>query len=384
MSEQPTTTTPPTERTPETPPQKRKSVASKIGGAFTGLTTRKVAGIPLVYIVLLAGAVALFFALRMSKNTAATQPQDETTAPDGDSNLGYPGTGTQPGFSADDGIGGAPGTPGNPDPGTDTYTDNAAWGAAAVKFLVTAGYTTAEATTAVNLYLYGGEMSTQQQVLIDQAVKALGLPPDLTEPTKDTGTAPYNGPAARQGVPPLYHTVKGKSDDSPAELTLLYYGSTSASAVNLLKSATGPGATTNNQDVYPAGTKVLVPDYTTGSTTGASPETPAYTPPSNVIPPKQSPVIPGTRPGDVINQTPAGGGSVSTIPANLAGTPALIGQVRKNESLTDFQTRMYNTHGFTPTYVQLQNLNPSKPVTLQKMRAGDAHEPNDLIIKAKG
>ena len=102
-------------------------------------------------------------------------------------------------------------------------------------------------------YLDGQQLSMQEGAARDAAIKHFGQPPDglLT-----TSTSGYKGPASAQGTPPTVHKVRGKSDNSPEELAVLYYGMNTADAVRTIRAAN-----TTVTVPYPVGTSIQIPKY---------------------------------------------------------------------------------------------------------------------------
>jgi hypothetical protein len=106
----------------------------------------------------------------------------------------------------------------------------------------------------------------------DKAIKQWGIPPETPEYAPDipatvtpdepadggggtSGPGGYNGPPSKQGEPPLNHRVTGKSDDTPAELALLYYGKNDMDSINKIKSQN-----TDLKIPYGRGARVRVPE----------------------------------------------------------------------------------------------------------------------------
>jgi len=194
---------------------------------FQALMRKKVAGIPVLYIALAVAAVMLYAAIRYRPVTEETEPTDAQAIDTGGDDVSgdYAGTVQQPVFSS------APVASVTAVVVEDT---NEAWGRRAVEWLVSSGATLSLATSAITKYLNADTLSQAEGILRDKAVKQFGIPP---EGLIATSTAGYAGPATRQGTPPCKHTVKGKSDNSFAELSLLYFGLNNADAINQMHSA---------------------------------------------------------------------------------------------------------------------------------------------------
>lgn len=63
------------------------------------------------------------------------------------------------------------------------YADNNAWGQAAVNYLVARGIDPTQANQAIQLYLAGQTLTTQQQSDVNLAIQGLGSPPSLPGPS---------------------------------------------------------------------------------------------------------------------------------------------------------------------------------------------------------
>lgn len=215
------------------------------------LTSKKVAGIPVIYIVLVLAAAALYGAIRMPKREDAPEEQaeelDYASEPGGD----IEGAVQQPVFIANPAVA----VSGVPD-------TNELWGRRAVEWLIGSGASVSAASTAITKYLEGETLSYDEGVLRDKAVKNFGIPPEgiiatSTAPKPATPTpGGYKGPGSRQGVPPTTHTVTGKSDDQWLELTRLYYNRTGEPAIRLLIAANP-----NLKKPFPKGTRVHIPAF---------------------------------------------------------------------------------------------------------------------------
>ena len=223
--------------------------------AIRAFMARKFLGIPAgVFVVIFAG-VLLFVAIRMkSSDTTAADSTDTTDTPSGDA--GPTDDTQQPDFSAVP----SDGSTATPVITTVATNDtNDAWQRRAITWLMGNGYSVEIATTAINKYLNGGKLTTQEAKARDAAITQFGLPPESIpdSPPPSTGGHPgsSNAPASKQGEPPLNHDVKGNRDNTPAELAVLYYGTNSADATNKIKAA-------NDTKVspYAVGTKVRIPE----------------------------------------------------------------------------------------------------------------------------
>lgn len=211
------------------------------------LMSKKVAGIPVMYIALALAIVAVYGAIKLKPSPEVaedTAEEEETEEFDGD----Y-GDVNQPVFVAN--------PPQQPGPAPDT---DELWARRAIDWLRANGVKLELATSGITKYLNEEPLSEAERAVVDRAVQQFGIPP---ESTPNTPTVPprnpttgYTGPFTRQGTPPLTHTIKGKSDDSVEELARGYYGSSSPDYVNLIK-----GGNLRNPGPYRIGSKVYIPKY---------------------------------------------------------------------------------------------------------------------------
>lgn len=222
-----------------------------IGGVkMPNILTRKVFGIPVSILALVFVGALLYYAIKMKATPATTDSSDASgDAPEGD----LPSTG-QPIFLANPSTTTSTGTDdGNAIDVATTPTDQS-WSNEAITWLITEGASVTDATNAITKYLAGSQLSQAEGVLRDKAIVKFGAPPESGyQPTSTTG---YTGPAVKQGNPPTTHTVKGKSDDTPAELARLYYGMNTADTIRYIESNN-----THVQSPYRPGTQIRIPAY---------------------------------------------------------------------------------------------------------------------------
>jgi len=133
---------------------------------------------------------------------------------------------------------------------------NDLWVRRAAEYLGGQGtWSTTTVQSALQKYVDGQELSYEQGKIRDAAVKQFGLPPETVTPGS-VGKMP----AARQGNPPLIHTIKGSLDDSYTELAKLYYGKSDGDTIDLLQvNNKGLG----QQGPWSVGTKVNIPKWQT-------------------------------------------------------------------------------------------------------------------------
>lgn len=216
---------------------------------------------------------------------------------------------------------------------------NDAWLQKSVAYITSQGTDATSAVNALRKFLEGESLSFAEGQIRDAAVKQFGVPPITPAPST---TELYNGPATKQGSPPLTHRVIGASDNQPSELALLYYGSASAGNINVIKSGG------DTRDLYNVGDSVKI----------AAPVAGVAAPIVAPLAPKSSATIINTPyPTSPVTGKPQA--SLTTIPTAIAALPALHVTVYANESMAQFQARMVKQYGFTPSVTTLKRLNTS-------------------------
>ncbi len=209
--------------------------------AVKGLSSKKVYGIPVIWIVLIVAAAGLYGAFRLKP--APSDTADATDVPEGDNSAD---TG-QPVFTAN------PVTIAPIESNPDNTDSNDKWARRSIEWLSANGATLSLATSAISKYINSEDLSFAEGALRDKAVKQFGLPP---EGLSQSNTLGYQGPAVKQGNPPTTHTVKGKSDDTFSELGRLYYGLSNWDAANLLRRAN-----LTIVEPFPVGARITIPPY---------------------------------------------------------------------------------------------------------------------------
>jgi hypothetical protein len=130
--------------------------------------------------------------------------------------------------------------------------NNDVWLQRGINFLTARGIGGGEAQAALATYLEGTSLSFAQGALRDQVIKELGPPPVVPG---IGGTAPKpDAPAARQGVTPLTHRVRGSNDNTYLELSMLYYGSNHPLLLQGIEGANGGVPTP-----FPVGAGIKIP-----------------------------------------------------------------------------------------------------------------------------
>jgi len=211
------------------------------------LMSRKVAGIPVVWIALAIGVVAVYGAIKLKPAPEVVDAPEDEEEEEFDGNID---NAQQPVFVA------------NPVPQPSTADTDQKWSLRAQDWLRLNGVTPELATAAITKYLNEEPLNETERAAVNRAIQEFGYPPESTpnapsapNPNPETG---YKGPATKQGTPPLTHVVKGTSDDSVTELSRLYYGSDSPDHINRIKSAT---QNLTNPGPYRVGSRVTIPKY---------------------------------------------------------------------------------------------------------------------------
>lgn len=223
------------------------------GTSFRAAMARKVFGVPVMVFVLIGAAVVLYFAWKMKSTPDTTgDVAEEVPATDG----GPDDFSQQPDFFA------RPDTPSATPVVTTTATNdtNDLWKRRAIEWLLGNGYSLEVSTNSVSKYLNGDPLTDRESKARNAVVGVLGLPPedipDVIHKSANHTNRLSDAPASAQGRPPLNHTVKGKHDDTPSELAVLYFGTNNADAVNKITAANA-----TKSIPYVVGIKVHIPEH---------------------------------------------------------------------------------------------------------------------------
>lgn len=235
-------------------------------GGLAELMKKKVAGIPVVYIVGLFVAILVVIAWRMkSAEEPAEEPIDDPGSEDTAGDPAYPG--------------GAPTFVANPTPGylspdanqgEQSIDDNMKWLRRGIEWLVGNGHASVDqATIALQKYLSGEHLSVSEGKLRDLAISHYGLPPELPDSggtdTPNPPLPPVVPPVVppvipSKPVPPRYHTVTGNGDNSWTKLVTMYYGTSSNDAIDYLQSWNVRSGAPHSGGIK-TGTRIWVPVY---------------------------------------------------------------------------------------------------------------------------
>jgi hypothetical protein len=221
------------------------------------IISRKVFGIPVLYLAALVVAILAFFAWRL-KDTS-DESGDPETADDATDIAGDPSGLGQPTFSAGTGA-----TPVTTPPGQivpETQDDNERWARRAIEWLYGQNHASVSgAQSAIAAFIAGNDLTYTQSALVNKAIKQFGLPP---EPVQRGKTLPNNAPAKRQGTPPTNHVVQGTNDNTFKKLCVLYYGDAHYDNENLMEVANlGVVPKTAQGRTIARGTTVKIPKRT--------------------------------------------------------------------------------------------------------------------------
>jgi LysM repeat protein len=217
------------------------------------LMSKKIGGIPYLYIAGLFVVVLMVVAMRMKSTTTSTENTPSTPSDEGEST-----TDAETEASADYGFAATRGTVTVSDQSGVTTTataldTNELWLKRAVEWLISSGIGAGEAQSAISKYLDGASLSYAEGQMRDKAVKEFGLPP---EPITPGATAA--APGKRQGNPPCTHTIKGPNDNTFTKLALIYYSRQDGDAIDFLQAA---NTRLGHKGPFPVDTKVTIPKW---------------------------------------------------------------------------------------------------------------------------
>ncbi len=236
-------------------------------GKFNELLSKKIAGIPVLYIGAVAVAILAFVAWKINPKLSdeegtdigtdeVDQSDDVSSALNPDAYAGLSSNGTvtvtQPNGSSDS---------------VDVVVEtNDKWITKSVAFLVAQSLATGgDAHEALSKYVNGEQLSIDEGKLRDAAIARYGLPPESFTPGGTVGpTPPVVVPTKptipkRNGNPPTVHTVSAAGDNSYTEIAKLYYGRTDGPTIDLLQVA---NQKLGHAGPWALGTKVNIPVYT--------------------------------------------------------------------------------------------------------------------------
>lgn len=216
--------------------------------------SKKVAGIPVMYLVAGLAIVGLIYAIKMKP--AATKDMGDTGETGGPGDQGSPTSGVSNPYAGLDSTGTVVVAPQTPEPEDKVEETNDTWAKAAIDYLIENNLASpGAAQAAISAYLEGANLTYEQGLLRDAAIRKLKSPPQGITPG-----ATADKPAQKQfSIFPGSHTVKGSNDNTAAKLSTLYYGTADNLHVDAIVSANaqyGPKTTT-----YNAGTVIKIPEF---------------------------------------------------------------------------------------------------------------------------
>lgn len=122
------------------------------------------------------------------------------------------------------------------------YSDNNAWGQAAINYLVGLGEDATAANSAISAYLGSQTLTTAQQAMVNSAIQALGAPPQPPAPTSTTPVvAPPGGATTYATNPPTGLAVTSTTATS---IGLKWNAATNATGYTVTAAADGSPAQT--------------------------------------------------------------------------------------------------------------------------------------------
>lgn len=242
---------------------------------LSALMQKKVAGIPVIYVLGLFVAILAVVAWRMKTPTEETPVEDAAVSeevPDITGDPSYPG--------------GAPVFVANPPPtyispdgnqGEQSIDSNDKWLRRGIEWLAANGHASVDqATVALQKYLAGEHLSVSEGKLRDLAISHYGLPPELPnsggtdEPSVPVPVTPTpDVPAPRTAIPPTYYTVTGTADNSWTLLAKKFYGSGDDAHVDFIQSWNVRSGAPHSGTIA-TGTRLWLPVYQAPKTISAT------------------------------------------------------------------------------------------------------------------
>jgi hypothetical protein len=286
---------------------------SEEAGELKQLATRKVGPLP---VIAWGGiAVVAWYVVSKRKTSAAqgatttsatgSEPGTEGTDPAGNTGLIDPATGYVYGTPEDlaaldqqnQSSGGSSGGSGGTST-AQTYTTNSAWEVAAINYLVGLGVDPTEANSAIAAYLGSQTLSTTQQAEVNDAITALGAPPQPPSPATTTPVVNPPGSGTSATNPP---TGLVATATTATTVNLKWNSTTNATGYMVTYTAPGNAAQTLSTSVPYATLGSLKPQTTysisvqaTPADAGAGSATATVTTPYGAVGGGQTPVTPGT------------------------------------------------------------------------------------------
>jgi hypothetical protein len=236
---------------------------------YSELVSKKVAGIPVLYLAGAAVIVLAIVAWRMKPSADFSDAEgDVQGSPEGGSGVPTEGDDPYAGLETNGTVTVVQQPPAAAEPVQKTNEDwakeGAEWavtGAAQAAGIHTTG---AAARAALNHFLYGEDLSYEEGQIVNAVIREKGQPPEgvgaIGKIPTSAPTAP-SAPAQKQFTNyPGTHTVRGSNDNTFTKLSVLYYGSSYAKNVDLI-AASNLGI--NRDTPIAVGTRIAIPYLTT-------------------------------------------------------------------------------------------------------------------------
>lgn len=218
---------------------------------FAELKEKKVFGVPVLYLGLLAVVVFAVVAWKLKPTKTDPATGTENTTPDN-----VPGADEASLYSGFGATSNSPATSSVPTAPEVVQPTNDDWAKKSIEWLVAQNKAGGgEAQAAIVAYLNGEDLSFEQGQLRDDAIKQFGTPPEPLGVIGQTGMQQ----AQKQFTSfPGKHVVKNSNDHTAAQLATLYYGSAGPDFIALIEAQSG-----NNRygttGVYPVGATIGIP-----------------------------------------------------------------------------------------------------------------------------
>jgi hypothetical protein len=221
---------------------------------FQEFSSKKVFGVPILYLIGAAVAVLVVVAWKMKPSAPdAAEEEVPVDAADVDQETKDPYDGFETQGTVTVVQQPAPSTADNANA---SISNNATWVSRGIQFLGaqhSVPGTTAQA--ALTKYLADADRSFEEEKYVNMVITELGPPPDL-----EGGGGSVAGEKLQKQftTAPGVHSVKNLGDQSYSSLAALYYGRTDADAISLIQ-AKNPTLGPNGP--WPVGTKVNIPVF---------------------------------------------------------------------------------------------------------------------------
>lgn len=160
-----------------------EEAVTETAGKAGSFLTRKIGPLPLGVWLVAGVGIYYYFARKQAGAATTTTGTGQQTDSAGNTGVIDPATGFVSGSPQDTAA--LQQQAGNPTAGStgNTYSDNNAWGRAAINYLVGIGVDPTAANQAIQLYLSSQPLTASQQGDVNLAIQSLGPPPSLPGPS---------------------------------------------------------------------------------------------------------------------------------------------------------------------------------------------------------